>query len=102
MSKRRESVEHAVSVLSRAFNVVLVASALNLSLFLFFLNLLLLLQTASSSSSSSKSSSSSLKPITMGACLMLAALQARHLWQERPPHQQGQGQQEDRAATAAK
>ena len=38
----------------------------------------------------SSKSSSSLKPITMGACLMLAALQARHLWQERPRQHQGQ------------
>jgi hypothetical protein len=44
-------------------------------------------ETASSSKSSP---SSSLKPITMGACLMLAALQARHLWQERPSSRQGQ------------
>ena len=38
---------------------------------------------SSSSSSSSSSSKPVIPPLVVGACVMLAALQARHLWQER-------------------
>ena len=98
--ERARKREHANVVVDGALQSSSLARPLYLSPALFYLSIKKKKKTASSSKSSS---SSSLKPITIGACVMLAALQARHLWQERPQQQgQGQGQQQEGGAAAAK
>ena len=99
--ERARKREHANVVVDGALQSSSLARPLYLSPALFYLSKKK--KKKKTASSSKSSSSSSLKPITIGACVMLAALQARHLWQERPQQQgQGQGQQQEGGAAAAK
>ena len=99
--ERARKREHANVVVDGALQSSSLARPLYLSPALFYLSIKK--KKKKTASSSKSSSSSSLKPITIGACVMLAALQARHLWQERPQQQgQGQGQQQEGGAAAAK